>query len=154
MDYFSIDWYVCQIASRFHQFKMPEQPLMPARSIVYSRDELLALRDYDVTLARSVRKSIFNCRLWLPGYLRTRQALPLEKLNNKFDDVRICRRARKAIFGLELWCPRSVRVRRADLIDGSALPSLSVHSSHQQPSSQLTHLHQLLALRCPPLLSA
>ena len=54
---------------------MPELPFSPARCTVYSHDELLALCDYDVTPARSVRKAIFNYRLWLPGYLRAQQML-------------------------------------------------------------------------------
>jgi hypothetical protein len=46
------------------------QPLQMAGRKVYLRNELLALRDYDVTPARSVRKVIFMHRLWLPGCLR------------------------------------------------------------------------------------
>jgi hypothetical protein len=37
---------------------------------VYTRDELIALCTYDVTLALASRKIIFNHRLWLPGHLR------------------------------------------------------------------------------------
>jgi hypothetical protein len=55
------------------------QPLQLAGRKVYFRNELLALRDYNVTPARSVRKVLFMHRLWLPGYLRV-----LQRQNWKF----------------------------------------------------------------------
>ena len=50
------------------------QPFSPADRLVYKRAELLALRSYDVTPARSVRKAIFNNHLWLPARLRLQPA--------------------------------------------------------------------------------
>ena len=47
---------------------MPELPSLAASRTVFSCDGLLALRSYDVTVARSVLEAIFNYRLWLPGY--------------------------------------------------------------------------------------
>lgn len=56
-----------------------EQPLPLASRIVYSRDELIALCNYDVTVARTLRKTIFNHRLWLPANLREQLKNPVER---------------------------------------------------------------------------
>jgi hypothetical protein len=48
---------------------LPASPLLLTASRAYSRNELLTLCCYDVTPARSVRKTIFSYRLWLPRYL-------------------------------------------------------------------------------------
>ena len=46
------------------------QPLVTCPKFLYSADELLALRNFDVRPAQLVRKCIFHYQLWFPRYDR------------------------------------------------------------------------------------
>ena len=51
------------------------QPLAMCPKFLYSADELLALRNFDVRPARPVRKCIFHYQLWFPRYDRLQYSI-------------------------------------------------------------------------------